>query len=304
MAAVEIVKPFLKWVGGQTQIINEVLADFPREMSNYHEPFVGGGSVLLALLSHVRAGRITLRGTVYASDVNANLIALYRNIQTHPDALITELRTLITEFTAVQGHTVNRGPKSREEAMTSPESYYFWIRGRFNALADRTTPAASAMMLFMNKTCFRGVYREGPRGFNVPYGNYKSPAILDESHIRAVSDLIRDVVFTVRPFAESLAIVRDTDDFVYMDPPYAPETATSFVGYTADGFKGEDHATLFGMCAALTCPWLMSNADVPLVRSAFPAPTYTTRIVECRRAINSRKPDAKTNEVLITHPLV
>ena len=299
---ITITKPFMKWVGGKTQILDSVLALFPTQMNNYHEPFLGGGSVLLGLLSHVAAGAIHVSGTIYASDVNANVIALYKNIQTNPDALIHEINSLVTEYSAITGATVNRKATTVEEAHSSQESYYFWIRSRYNALTEdaRTSPIASAMLLFMNKTCFRGVYREGPNGFNVPFGNYKNPAVIEEEHIRRVSALIRDVVFTVQDFNDALASVVP-GDFVYLDPPYAPETATSFVGYTADGFGLENHRALFQRCNDMTAQGiklLMSNADVPFVRDAFPAP-YETKIISCRRAIHSTKPDSKTNEVLI-----
>lgn len=299
-----IIRPFLKWVGGKSQIIDQVMELFPREIRNYHEPFLGGGSVLLALLSYIREGAISISGKIYASDLNANLINLYKSIQSHPHELIDEVNKIIAEFSrATAGGVVNRSPKTLEEALTSPESYYYWIRSRFNALspADKMTVAAAAMMLFMNKTCFRGVYREGPRGFNVPYGNYTNPGILDEDHIHAISAAIRGVVFTVAPFADSLVRV-EPGDFVYLDPPYAPETGTSFVGYTADGFGEDNHRNLFRICGELNgrgIKTLMSNADVSLVKDAFPSPTYETKIIVCRRAINSKKPDAKTNEVLI-----
>jgi DNA adenine methylase len=299
-----IIRPFLKWVGGKSQIIDQVMELFPREIVNYHEPFVGGGSVLLALLSLVRKDAISLSGKIYASDLNANLINLYKCIQTHPHELIDEVNKIVAEFSRVTvDGVVNRAPKILEDALTSPESYYYWIRSRFNALStsDKTTVGAAAMLLFMNKTCFRGVYREGPRGFNVPYGNYTNPGILDEDHIHTVSAAIRDVVFTVAPFTDSLARVEPCD-FVYLDPPYAPETGTSFVGYTADGFGADNHQALFRMCGELNergVKIVMSNADVTLVKDAFPSPTYQTKIILCRRAINSKKPDAKTNEVLI-----
>jgi DNA adenine methylase len=298
-----IIKPFMKWVGGKTQILDQVLAVFPRQMVNYHEPFLGGGSVLLGLLSYAASGKIKISGKVYASDLNSNLIGLYKNIQSSPEALISEVKTLVEEFAKATGTEVNRKPKTLQEALTSPESYYFWIRSKFNALSkeDRMTVAASAMLLFMNKTCFRGVYREGPNGFNVPFGNYNNPGILDDEHIRSVSALIKDVVFTVQPFAESLKLV-SVGDFVYLDPPYAPENDTSFVSYTADGFGLDSHKALFKLCnekALAGVKMVMSNADVKLVKDAFPAPTYTTKIISCRRAINSKNPEAKTNEVLI-----
>lgn len=298
----EIVKPFMKWVGGKTQILDEVLEQFPKTMKHYHEPFLGGGSVLLALLTHKHNGTLKITGNVYASDLNSNLIGLYKNIQSNPEGLIAEVKKLSDEFETCTGTLVNRKASTLEEALTSPESYYFWIRSKFNALSkeQRTTLSGSAMLLFMNKTCFRGVYREGPKGFNVPFGNYKNPSILDEKHIRLVSELIKDVIFTHCSFTESLAKV-GPDDFVYLDPPYAPENTTSFVSYTSDGFGLETHETLFKLCSEMKAKMLMSNADVELVRHAFPSPKFITKIISCRRAINSKEPDARTNEVLITN---
>jgi len=296
------VKPFLKWVGGKTQIIEEVVALFPATCVNYHEPFLGGGSVLLAALS---SPNLQISGTVYASDLNSNLIGLYRNVQSKPEELIAAVKGLVTALSKCKATGVNRKAANLEEALTSPESYYFWIRSRFNAFTkeERTSVEASAMLLFMNKTCFRGVYREGLRGFNVPFGNYKNPSILDEEHIRTVSKLVKDVVFSCQPFGDSLARIQ-AGDFVYLDPPYAPENDTSFVSYTADGFSLESHTALFAACHSLKAKdvkMVLSNADVKLVKDAFPAPTYNTKIISCRRAIHSKKPDAKTNEVLITN---
>jgi len=300
-----ITKPVLKWVGGKTQIIDDVLGTFPQTMVNYHEPFVGGGSVLLALLSKKRAGQIQVTGTVFASDLNPHLIALYKVIQAKPAEFIAEMKKLIAEFAAVSGTTVNRKPTTLEEAKTSPESYYYWIRSVYNKARispTRASPLVAAMLVFLNKTCFRGVYREGPNGFNVPYGNNKNPGIMDEAHVKEVSELFQGVVFTEAGFADSLAVAT-SGDFVYMDPPYAPENATSFVGYTADGFDMEQHKLLFQLATGLKAKGVgmsMSNAQVSLVTNAFPAPTYTTKILSARRAINSKKPESRTNEVLIT----
>lgn len=294
-------KPFLKWVGGKTQILDEVLSRFPRTMRDYHEPFVGGGSVLLALLNKRTAGTVVVSGTVYASDLNPTLIGLYRNVQGRVEELIVEVRRLVAETPGTAADEVNRSPASLEEALTSPESYYYWSRARFNAIADRTSLEASALFLLLNKTCFRGVYREGPRGFNVPYGHYKNPGIVDEDNLRAVSALLKDVVFTCGSFSETLTRVHE-GDFVYLDPPYAPLDTTSFVSYTADGFDLETHRALFRLCNGLRqkgASWLMSNADVDLVKEAFPSTEMA--IVSCRRAIHSKTPDARANEVLIKY---
>ena len=277
-------KPFLKWVGGKTQILDQVLEQFPREIDQYHEPFLGGGSVLLGLLSLREKGIIRV-GTVFASDVNIGLIGLYRNVQEKVEEVLTATQALFDELDTCTGTTVNRKEMTLNP---SKETYYFLIRRRFNAV-DRTTVEASAMFLFLNRTCFRGVYREGPNGFNVPYGNYKT-VHLDADHLRRVSRLIQDVVFTAEPFQSSLQKV---EGFVYLDPPYAPLNATSFVGYQASGFV--DHETLFRLCKKYN--FLMSNADVPLVRDAFVG--YPTSVISCRRAIHSKNPETRTNEVLI-----
>lgn len=308
-------KPLLKWLGGKTQIIDDVLAGFPREINNYYEPFLGGGSVLIAFLKNVKDGGKKLTGNVYASDLNPDLVSFYKNIQSRCEDFIVELKKLCDEFGAIGGSgggsggvvVVNRNAANIEEALTSQESYYYWTRAKFNGLVNeqRNTPLAAAMLLFINKTCFRGVYREGPNGFNVPFGHNKNPGIIDEENIRFVSSLIKDVVFTHSSFKSNpfLGMAR-MRDFVYLDPPYAPETDKSFVGYTKDGFDIESHKELFKMCHDMTekrVRILLSNADVKLVRDAFPLPVYTTRVISCRRAIHSKEPDSRTNEVLITN---
>ena len=302
--AVNYMKPFLKWVGGKTQIINDVLDLFPKEMNNYHEPFLGGGSVLLAALSAKKAGKLNIKEAIYASDLNPKLIHLYKTVQTNVEGLITETKKIVGNYVKAKGGAINRKPANEVEAMTTSESYYYWIRHCYNSLTkeEREGLVGAAMTLFLNKTCFRGMYREGPNGFNVPYGNYKNPAVFDEGHLREVSTLLQPVIFTAQGFGASMAKA-GAGDFVYLDPPYAPETDTSFTGYTADGFGLPEHTLLFEWCKKVQqkcAKFLMSNAEVNLVKNAFPESAgYKTKIVSCRRAINSKDPGAKTNEVLI-----
>ena len=295
------VKPVLKWVGGKSQILEDVLDQFPQQMVNYHEPFLGGGSVLLGILTRRQEGKIAISGTIYASDLNANLIAFYRVLQNDPDFLITEANRLVVEASqCLTDQPINRTPATIDQAMTSLEAYYFWIRGQYNRMtvADKGTARGAAMFLFINKNGFRGMYREGPHGINVPYGNYGNPFLMDIDHVHTVSRMIQGVVFMVRPFLDALSHVQ-AGDFVYLDPPYAPETNRSFVGYMADGFNADQHEQLFARCATLPCRWLMSNADVPLVREAFIPPTYLTTVITCRRAIHSKHPETVANEVMI-----
>ena len=301
-----LLKPAMKWVGGKSQILDAVLDTFPPSMNNYYEPFVGGGSVLLGLLSHIQSGKITVKGTVYASDLNANLIHLYQNIQSRVEALIAELEKLAASYTPLPraSEPPNRAPASLTEAQANQESFYYWMRAQFNKLtaAERAEPRASALLLFLNKTCFRGVYREGPHGFNVPFDKtYKNPAIYDAAHLRALSAAFAHVVFMVAPFQTALAPVA-AGDFVYLDPPYAPESETSFVSYTADGFTKEAHEALFKHAKELVAAgasFTMSNANVKMVRDAFPPTEFNTTVIDARRAINSKNPESMTKEVLV-----
>jgi DNA adenine methylase len=297
-------KPFLKWVGGKTQMLENVLALFPTDLTNYHEPFLGGGSVLLGLLTDIQEGRRRLSGTIYASDANQRLISLYKHIQTNPTALIQRLRDFQTEFGGIQVLTGTKTPSSMEEAKTSQESYYYWIRSQFNSITDNTSIDAAAMFIFLNKTGFKGVYRENKQGkLNVPFGHYKkTPVLFEEANLLAISQLTQRVVFTCQGFEQSIAKATP-GDFVYLDPPYAPEQATSFLAYQGDGFSKEAHETLFRLTKELPTNrigFVMSNADVPLVKQAFPNPPYTLYTVLARRAIHRDNPSAQTNELLIT----
>lgn len=305
----QVCKPVLKWVGGKTQIIDDILEKFPKDIANYHETFVGGGSVLLGLLSYANQGMIRISGCIYASDINKNLIYFYLNVQNNVESLLDEVKVIADDYKTCKDKKGDRNPVSYDDAKNSQESYYYWIRACFNALNedDRQGAKASAMFLFLNKTGFRGLYRENSKGcFNVPFGNYANPSIYDDEHLRFVSKIIKDVIFTVSSFDERLRDVICDGDFVYLDPPYAPESATSFVSYNSDGFDVNQHKKLFELCHSLTdkkIKFMMSNADVRLVKDEF-KDRYIIDCISCRRTINSKRPDAKTNEVLIRNWLM
>ena len=300
---IHIPKPILKWVGGKTQILDKLIADFPVEINNYREAFLGGGSVLLTLLSYVKSGVIKIHGNIYAYDLNEPLIYIYKNIQTHHTELYDTLQTIIMDFNKCGNGIINRAPTNIEEAKIAKENYYYWIRSEYNKLSlnDKKGTLGSAMFIFLNKTCFRGVFRVGPKGFNVPYGHYNNPEIINKEHLEEIHNLIQNVVFECCDFNTSLTNT-EPNDFVYLDPPYAPETDTSFVGYTENGFNIENHNKLFKLIHILTDTnkkMMLSNADVSLVRENFTNEKYNTLSILCKRSINSKNPDAKTNEVII-----
>jgi DNA adenine methylase len=293
-------KPILKWVGGKTQIIDKITDKFPKEIDNYHEIFLGGGSVLLCLLNNINNGKIKLKGNIYAYDYNEPLIYVYKNIQTNHNDLYNSLNNLITDFNLCKNNEINRKPENKEEAMEAKENYYYWIRQQYNKLSDKEKNSiiGSAMFIFLNKTCFRGIFRIGPNGFNVPYGHYKNPEIINKNHLDSINLLIKNVIFKSCDFSVSMDNI-NKNDFVYLDPPYAPEKKTSFVSYTDCKFNLDQHNKLFNLIKKLNCNFMMSNSDVSLVRDNFE--NYKIESIVCKRSINSKKPDSKTTEVIITN---
>jgi DNA adenine methylase len=302
----EAVKPIIKWVGGKTQIIDKVIANFPVEINNYREIFLGGGSVLLALLSYAKKDIIKIRGNIYAYDLNEPLINIYKNIQSKHNELYAALKNLIDDFSECgECININRKAVNIDEAKEAKENYYYWIRNKYNSLSDdeKNDVIGSAMLIFLNKTCFRGIFRVGPNGFNVPYGNYKNPEIINKNHLDIIHDLIKDVIFKCSDFRESMINIED-GDFLYLDPPYVPEKNTSFVGYTKGGFDIANHNELFAIIHTLkekNIRMAMSNSDVEIIRNIFSANeyNYTIETLVCKRSINSKNPDSKTNEVII-----
>lgn len=221
------VKPFLKWAGGKGQLIKEIEHYYPFEtgkITKYAEPFVGGGAVLFDILS-----RYNLK-EVYISDINAELINTYRIIRDDVDDLIKMLHAMQNDFIPLD--TDNR------------KAYYMRKRERFNDLKvngdENINIEKAALMIFLNKTCFNGLFRVNKKGlFNVPMGAYKNPMICDENNLRAVSEKLQKVTIVCGDYRESSDFI-DENTFVYFDPPYRPITDTaSFTAYTENLFNDD-----------------------------------------------------------------
>jgi DNA adenine methylase len=288
---VEYVKPLLKWVGGKTQILEKVMTLFPSEINNYYEPFTGGGSVLLGILSLIEKNKIKVNGNIYASDANKDLISFYKQIVKTPKLFCRELDNLIKEY--------NKKSDDNEQD-DSKEKFYYKMREKYNT-GELSDVEKTTLFFFLNKTCFRGVYRIGPNGFNVPFGHYKNVSFYDKAHFTKVVELLKSVTFIHSDFKDILKNVTE-NDFVYLDPPYVPEKKTSFVKYTKDSFNEQDHKALFELCKNFkknNIKLLMSNSDVEMVRNSFNKDGFTIESILCKRTINSKNPSSKTNEVLI-----
>jgi len=306
----DIIKPILKWVGGKTQIIDKIISKFPKEIDTYYEIFLGGGSVLFALLSYMQNNIIKVN-KIFAYDLNEPLIFMYKNIQKNHVELYEQIQEILLEFNACDDNSeknkLNRKPKNIDDAKLCKENYYYWIRDKYNKLDsdNKKTIIGSAMFIFLNKTCFRGVFRIGPNGFNVPYGHYKNVEVINKEHLDKVNILIKDVDFICADFKISLGtltnkIQMNKNDFIYLDPPYAPENKNSFVNYTKNGFDIEMHNELFNIIHKLDKKILLSNSDVELIHNNFPLEKYEIEVLLCKRFINSKNPENKTNEVLIS----
>ncbi|MBO5106454.1 MAG: DNA adenine methylase [Clostridia bacterium] len=226
------VKPFLKWAGGKGQLLKEIEQYYPfadEHITKYAEPFVGGGAVLFDILSKYNLKEI------YISDINAELINTYRIIRDDVDALIKTLYVMQNDFI----------PLNTDER----KAYYMQNRERFNNLKVNGNKSISiekaALMIFLNKTCFNGLFRVNKKGlFNVPMGAYKNPMICDENNLRAVSEKLQKVTIVCGDYRESADFI-DENTFVYFDPPYRPITDTaSFTAYTENLFNDEEQIKL------------------------------------------------------------
>ena len=227
-----IVKPFLKWAGGKGQLLKEIEKYYPFDdgkITKYAEPFVGGGAVLFDILNKYELKEI------YISDINAELINTYCIIRDGIDALIEILLHLQNDFV----------PLDADER----KKFYINKRERFNDLKvngdENINIEKAALMIFLNKTCFNGLFRVNKKGlFNVPMGAYKNPLICDENNLRAVSEKLQKVTIVCGDYRDSAKFI-DKNTFVYFDPPYRPLTETaSFTAYTENLFNDEEQIEL------------------------------------------------------------
>jgi len=224
-------KPFIKWAGGKGQLLKEISKFYPfnNEITKYAEPFIGGGAVLIDILSKYDLKEI------YISDINSDLVNTYVIVRDN----VEELIELLSKY---QAEYVPLNEEARKE-------YFYAKRDRFNEIkkeeicSNRTEKAA--LMIFLNKTCFNGLYRVNRNGlFNVPMGSYKNPLICDSENLKEVSEKLKTVQIVNTRYSNSIDFI-DENTFVYIDPPYRPLNQTSsFTSYTENEFNDEDQIAL------------------------------------------------------------
>lgn len=248
-----LVKPFVKWAGGKNQLLKEISSSYPNELgksiNKYAEPFIGGGAVLFDVLSKYDIKE------AYISDINKELIKTYVIIKGNCDDLIELLTELQTEY-------ISRNDEDRKD-------FFNHKRKRFNELKilddDNDNAELASLFIFLNKTCFNGLYRVNRRGeFNVPSGRYKNPTICNENNLRKISKKLQRVNIVYGDYRESISFI-DQHTFVYFDPPYRPITSTaSFTAYTELLFDDENQkelAEFVGILSEKHAKILISNSD-------------------------------------------
>jgi len=247
--------PFLKWVGGKTSLLPELMKHVPARLRRYHEPFVGGGALFFA----VRPRR------AFLSDSNVELVHCYRQVRDDVYSVLDALARHVYE-------------RAHFEAVRALEPLHLMSAER------------AARFIYLNKTCFNGLWRVNRSGrFNVPFGRYKNPRFADPSSLITASHALRGVELLCAPFEASLAKAAP-GDFVYLDPPYDPVSPTArFASYTAGGFTWEDQRRLAHACIVLNrrgVRFLLSNSATMRVRELYAG--FEQRIVRAPRFINSK----------------
>lgn len=250
----KIAKPIVKWLGGKRLLVPELRKRYPAELGDaitmYVEPFVGGGAVLFDVLSNYKMD------DVYISDANKSLINMYTIVRDNPEELIYELGLIQSEYLE----------KSKEDRT----EMYYTIRESYNELltSDFSIPSMECVtyFIFLNKTCFSGLYRVNSKGkFNAAIGNYKHPIIFDRDNILYVSELLQDVHIWHQDYKVNVESSAG-DVFVYLDPPYRPitDTASKSAYYTKGGFNDDDQRELANLLYELDkrgSKFMLSNSD-------------------------------------------
>ena len=254
-------QPFLKWAGGKSAIADAILQRLPKDVRDrtYREPFLGGGAVFFRL----QPERAVL------SDALADLVTTYEVVQTRVEVLIKRLEKL---------------------KETHSEEQFYAVRERFNAQRDADRIDRAAWLVYLNKTCFNGLFRTDAKGeFNVPVGSYKNPGIVNPAEMRVASAVLAEAEIRNAPF-DHLLDVAEAGDVIYLDPPYVPLTRTSsFSGYHEGVFTLDDQARLakvFRELDARGCLLALSNSDTPAVRELYAG--FDLAPILAPRAISSK----------------
>jgi len=263
-------RPFLKWAGGKTQLLPAILERAPREIDTYYEPFVGGGAVFFALMAEPE---LAPRRAVL-NDMNQELVTTYTVVRDRIDDLLARLEVLSADY--LDGD---------DEARAST---YYTVRDE-----QRSAPVeVAARLIFLNKTCFNGLYRVNRQGrFNVPHGRYRKPKILDRANLEAASLALQQAEIVHGDFAASCADA-GPGDFVYFDPPFHPLSDTAnFTAYTEGDFGREEQLRLKWLMDDLRergVPAMLSNSPHEWVVGAYEASHFLVERTPARRSINSR----------------
>jgi len=256
-------KPFLKWVGGKQQLLRQFEQYLPRQFKRYFEPFVGGGAVFFHLWSTRRLPKDS-----FLFDSNTELINAYRVVRDNVETLIELLA---------------------EHKKNHSRDYFYGIRSLDRKRCKLTEVEQAARMIYLNKTCYNGLYRVNSKGhFNAPVGSYKEPQIFSASSLRAASESLQHPEVECKDFREVVDIAKP-GDFFYFDPPYAPVSKTAnFTGYTSNGFTSKDQKSLaevFGQLTSLGCLCMLSNSHAPLILKLYEG--YRIETIFANRAVNS-----------------
>ena len=222
-------KPFVKWVGGKSQLLNEIRRKYPQNIEKYCEPFVGGGAVLFDILQKFQPKKVLI------NDINKELINTYYQVKNNCEDLISQLNELQEKYKGL--------------ALEEKKKLFYEKRNRFNELKVNENEVENlekaTLFIFLNKTCFNGLYRVNSKGFfNVPFNNAKNPLICDEDNLRSCSYLLQNVTLKVGDYKECDSFI-DEMTFVYIDPPYRPLTQTAaFTSYSENQFSDKEQIEL------------------------------------------------------------